>query len=167
LVKEARKLIPGLERRHPVQERFLPAELVHGNLVRLRKLGFDGRHFTDYRGDALASISSERAERLDPALTNARRVPASQLLCEAAARPVRVFENAHASDRPRALLVSDRLGQPLLPHLAEQFARCVYVWSPEPPIEAVELESPDVVFHVKDERFLNGPPGEHAVELAG
>jgi hypothetical protein len=167
LAKEAAKLVPSLRLRARLDEHFLPAEIVAGNLMGLRKLLIADEGFRPAGPEALAQLRRDQAERLNPELTTAKRVPAERRLWDAAHRPVRVFENAADDHRPRAVLVGDRLGEALAIALAEHFSRCVFFRSPDPPLEAIELESPDIVIHVKDERFLLGLPGSRPVESVG
>jgi hypothetical protein len=39
----------------------------------------------------------------------------------------------------------------LIPWLAEHFSRFVFLWTTQPPYEALELEMPDVLIHVASE----------------
>ena len=55
---------------------------------------------------------------------------------------------------PRAVLIGDACCLPLIQLLAEHFSRFVFLWTVDPPLEAIELEMPDIVIQVVSERFL-------------
>jgi hypothetical protein len=109
---------------------------------------------------------SEDVDELEPARLRAKPVEPGQHLMVSATRPPQAFERPGAS-LGRCVLVGDSFSLALLPWLAEQFSRLAFMWTPEPPLEAIAREEPDVVLHVKAERFLIARPGAVAQASAG
>jgi alginate O-acetyltransferase complex protein AlgJ len=102
---------------------------------------------------------SEAIEAIDPRRLRARRRQPDEHLNVSATRPPQLFENPHAPELPRCVLVGDSFCLMLLPWLAECFSRLAFMWTPEPPLEAIATERADLVLHVKAERFLLARPG--------
>lgn len=63
------------------------------------------------------------------------------------------------SSLPRALIFRDSTATMMIDFLAEHFSRAVFVWHEDDVIgDFVEQERPDVVLHLKAERFLSSYP---------
>jgi SGNH hydrolase-like domain, acetyltransferase AlgX len=100
----------------------------------------------------------EEIEVGDVSQLRALRMPAPEHLEVTPGRAPHLYEIADAPELPRAVLVGDACCLALIPWLGENFRRLVFLWTPEPPLEAIELEMPDLVIHVVSERLLVGGP---------
>ena len=69
----------------------------------------------------------------------------------------RVFELSDPS-RPRALVFRDSFANALIPYLAEDFSRSVFIWDRDVDPEAVLMEKPDVVIQEIAGRFIGRRP---------
>ena len=98
----------------------------------------------------------ERIEVADVSRLRSLRMPAPQHLEVTPGRAPHLYEVD--AELPRAVLVGDECCLALIPWLAEHFRRFVFLWTHELPLEAIELEMPDVVIHVVSERFLVHTP---------
>ncbi len=101
---------------------------------------------------------SEVVERIDRGRLRAREATPEQHLYRSPTRVPAVFERPDSPHLPRCLLVGDSFCLELLPWLAESFSRLAFVWLPDPPLDLVELERPDLLLQVKSERFLLARP---------
>ena len=100
----------------------------------------------------------EEIEVADVSRLRALRMPAPRHLEVTGDRAPRLYEVAEEPALPRAVLVGDACCLGLIPWLAEHFRRFAFLWADELPLEAIELEMPDVVIHVVSERrLLHGP----------
>ena len=68
-----------------------------------------------------------------------------------------IFETPDRS-RPRALIFRDSFGNALVPYLAEDFSRSVFIWDRDVDPEAVIRENPDIVIQEIVGRFLGRRP---------
>lgn len=138
----------------PEDASLLPRAGFRGDLaekpkVRLGETGF---------APAAEADGDEWEEDLDVADVSqlrALRMPAPQHLEVTPGRAPRLYEVAEPT-LPHAVLVGDTPCLGLVPWLAEHFRRFVFLWAEELPLEAIELEMPDVVIHVISERQLLG-----------
>jgi hypothetical protein len=156
LLKEAAKQTPGL-RPPPLSDMRLVARSdFHGDLAEKPKVALVGR-------ELLACADQQRwveqIDAIDPRRLRARRREPDEHLHVSATRPPQLFEIPDASNLPRCVLVGDSFSLMLLPWLAECFSRLAFMWTPEPPPAAIEAERPDLLLHVKAERFLIARPG--------
>ena len=69
----------------------------------------------------------------------------------------RVFETADPL-QPRAIVFRDSFANALIPYLAEDFSRSVFIWDRDVDPEAVLMEKPDVVIQEIAGRFLGRRP---------
>jgi hypothetical protein len=100
----------------------------------------------------------EEIEVADVSRLRALRMPAPRHLEVTGERAPRLYEIAEEPMLPSGVLVGDACCLALIPWLAEHFRRFVFLWADELPLEAIELEMPDVVIHVLSERqLLHGP----------
>ncbi|HEY6551051.1 MAG TPA: hypothetical protein VIY71_07625 [Solirubrobacterales bacterium] len=100
----------------------------------------------------------EQIEVADVSKLRALRMPAPQHLEVTPGRAPHLYEIPDEVELPRAVLVGDSCCLALIPWLAEHFRRFVFLSSPELPLEAIELEMPDILIHVVSERLLiHGP----------
>lgn|GEM_PF-2561421 len=157
LVKEAGKRLVDLgDPLLPEQGRFVRREGFRGDLAGKPKLAF-----AEGRLAPLGEQDGNWEEEIDVAdLGGLRslRMPAPEHLEVTPGHAPRLYEIADAPELPRAVLVGDAPCLGLIPWLAEHFRRFVFLWSAEPPLEAIELEAPDVVIHVVSERLLVNAP---------
>lgn len=84
----------------------------------------------------------------------AQRVPAAEHLEAPGQPPARVYERAGGAKLPRAVLAGDLCIHAVVPWLAEVSSRLIVFSTPRLPMVPIELEFPDVVFHVLEERRL-------------
>lgn len=137
---------------------FRPRSGFRGDLaekpkVRLGELGFSPAAETG-EGDQW----EEGIEVADVSRLRALRMPAPPHLEVTGERAPRLYEIGEEPTLPHAVLVGDVPCLGLIPWLAEHFRRFVFLWADELPLEAIELEMPDVVIHVVSERqLLHGP----------
>jgi len=156
LLKEAAKHIDGLRLPSPADLRLTRRGDFHGDLADKPKVALVGR---DLMPCAEQDPWTEEIDVIDPRSLRARRRPPDEHLHVSATRPPQLFEIPDAPDLPRCVLVGDSFCLMLLPWLAECFSRLAFMWTPEPPLEAVTAERADLVLHVKAERFLIARPG--------
>lgn len=156
LLKEAAKRAPGLRLPVPADMRLVSRQGFRGDLADKPKVALVGRELVVCEEP---DRWTEEIQTLDPRSLRARRRPPDDHLHVSATRPPQVFEIPGAAALPRCVLVGDSFCLMLLPWLAECFSRLAFMWTPEPPLEAVEIERPDIVLHVKAERFLIARPG--------
>lgn len=100
----------------------------------------------------------EELDVADVSQLRALRMPAPQHLEVTPGRAPRLYEVADEPALPHAVLVGDAPCLGLVPWLAEHFRRFVFLWAENLPLEAIELEMPDVVVHVISERQLLRAP---------
>jgi SGNH hydrolase-like domain, acetyltransferase AlgX len=156
LMREAAKRIVDLpDPLSPDQAPLLPRQGFRGDLAGKPKLRLEA--------GALVPVAEEgeREEEIDVADVSqlrALRMPAPQHLEVTPERAPRLYEVAGEPALPRALLVGDDSCLKLIPWLAEHFRRFVFLWADELPLEAIELEAPDLVIHVLSEQRLLREP---------
>ncbi len=163
LLKEAAKRVPGLRLPAPTEMRLVPRQGFRGDLADKPKVALVGQELVVCDEP---DRWTEEIETQDPRTLRARRRPAEEHLHVSATRPPQVFEISSAPELPRCMLVGDSFCLMLLQWLAECFSRLAFMWTPEPPPEAIEAERPDIVLHVKAERFLIARPGTIAAAVA-
>lgn len=157
LLKEAGKRLIDLdEPLLPEEGRFVPRAGFRGDLADRPKLTFVDGRLTPL--EEPAGPWEEEIDVADVSGLRALRMPAPEHLEATPGRAPRLYEIADALELPRAVLVGDACCLGLIPWLAEHFRRFVFLWSVEPPFEAIELEAPDVVIHVVSERLLANAP---------
>lgn len=157
LVKEAGKRLVDLgDPLLPEEGRFVRREGFRGDLAGKPKLAFAEGRLSPLREQDGAW--EEEIDVADVGGLRSLRMPAPEHLEVTGDRAPRLYEIAEAPELPRAVLVGDAPCLGLLPWLAEHFRRFVFLWSAEPPLEAIELEAPDVVIHVVSERLLVNAP---------
>jgi len=163
LLKEAAKHVPTVEPPRLDSLELIARPGFGGDLADKPKVTLVG-------SELLALVDhgdwSEDADVLDASGLRARPVTPEEHLHVSATRPPQAFEQP-GPERGRCLLVGDSFCLMLLPWLAEQFSRLAFMWTPEVPLRAVEQEAPDVVLHIKAERFLLARPGTVAQATAG
>ena len=91
---------------------------------------------------------------MDAAALVAQRMPAPQHIEVPGGRAPLLYELPKDAEQPRIGLVGHPCALPLVPWLAERSRRLVVFQTAMPPLEPLELEYPDVVLHVLDERLL-------------
>jgi len=99
---------------------------------------------------------ADHPDEADAAALRSLRVPAGEHLALPDGPPARVYEREDDSSLPRVLLMGDPCIDELVPWIAEAASRLVVLPTRTAALEQIELESPDVVLHVLDERRL--PP---------
>jgi hypothetical protein len=158
LMREAAKRVVDLpDPLLPEEAPLLPRQGFRGDLAEKPKVRLDAGGFVpaDRAGEG---EWEEEIEVADVARLRALRMPAPRHLEVTPGRAPRLYEVAGEPALPHAVLVGDAPCLRLIPWLAEHFRRFVFLWAEEPPLEAIELEMPDVVIHVVSEhRFLHGP----------
>jgi hypothetical protein len=99
--------------------------------------------------------ASEEIEIADVSKLRALRMPAPEHLEVTGRRAPQLYEIEEAPQLPRAVLVGDASCLKLIPWMAEHFSRFVFLWAGlELPLEAIELEAPDIVIQVVTESLL-------------
>jgi hypothetical protein len=157
LMKEAGKCLIDLgEPLLPEEGRFVRRQGFRGDLAEKPKLSFEEGRLSPLEEDD--GRWQEQIEVADVAALRSLRMPAPEHLEVTPGHAPRLYEIADAPELPRAVLVGDAPCLALIPWLAEHFRRFVYLPAAEPPLEAIELEAPDVVIHVVSERLLASAP---------
>jgi hypothetical protein len=157
LAKEVGKCLIDLgEPLLPGKGRFVGRDGFRGDLADLPKLTFAEGRLSPLEGDE--DSWEEEIEVGDVSELRSLRMPAPEHLEVTPEGAPRLYEIADAPDLPRAVLVGDRCCLGLIPWLAEHFRRFVCLQSAELPLEAIELEAPDVVIQVVSERLLASAP---------
>ena len=157
LLREAAKVLPAGEA-VAVSAPMGPRAPFRGDLAGRRRYIYKDDSFLALPWDEVpAATFTEFARGPDPARLRARRVPAEPHLRGAGPAEPLVFENTHGGSL-RVVLVIPETALAVVPWLAESVRRLVVFVADEPPLEPVELELPDVVFHVIDEAAAYGPP---------
>jgi hypothetical protein len=158
LMREAGKRVVDLpDPLLPDEARLLPRQGFRGDLAAKPKLRLDAGDFVPADADGEWE-EGEEIEVADVSRLRALRMPAPQHLEVTPDRAPRLYEVAGEPALPHAVLVGDAPCLGLVPWLAEHFRRFVFLWAEEPPLEAIELEMPDLVIHVISERaLLHGP----------
>ena len=156
MLTRAQRQVPGVAPLPMAAARFLADPLFGGDLAEKPKVRIlDGLlvpqpdHDRDW---------SEEVARIDRRHLRARETTPEQHLHRSPTRAPAVYERPDAPNLPRCLVVGDSFCLELLPWLAESFSRLAFVWLPDPPLDLVELERPDLLLHVKSERFLLARP---------
>ena len=91
---------------------------------------------------------------IDASALRAQRVPAADHLEHEGLPPARVYERPGDEELPRVVLVGDPCMHAIVPWLAEVSSRLIVFSASSPPMVPIELEYPDVVFHVLEERRI-------------
>jgi hypothetical protein len=162
LVKEAGKRVVGLEPIGVEDAPFVKVEAFAGDLADKPKLTLSGDELVPFEREM---TWEEEVEEVDASKLRSKRMPAPSHLDIPGARVPRVYEVSGAEQLPRAVLLGDSACLNLIPWLGEHFRRLVFLWALQPPVEAIELEMPDIVLQVLSERALAGegpPPPETA-----
>jgi alginate O-acetyltransferase complex protein AlgJ len=157
LLKEAAKRVPAIEPPPIEGVHLVRSPGFRGDLADAAKVVPDAGALVPL--DAAGEAWTEEVDEVDVTTLRSQPMPAGSHLEGAVTPAPRVYEIAGAEDLPRAVLVGDSCCLALVPWLAERFRRLVFMRTPEPPLEAVELEMPDVLIHVTAERDLLEPPG--------
>jgi alginate O-acetyltransferase complex protein AlgJ len=156
MLKSAHTQVPSVAPLPEDAARFVADPLFGGDLAEKPKLAIVDGVPTPWPDDE--RDWSEVVERIDRRYLRAREVTPERHLHRSPTRDPAVFERPDAPHLPRCLLVGDSFCLELLPWLAESFSRLAFVWLPDPPLDLVELERPDLLLHVKSERFLLAKP---------
>jgi alginate O-acetyltransferase complex protein AlgJ len=157
LMSEAGKRLIDLgEPLLPEEGRFLRREGFRGDLAAKPKLALAAGRLSP-AGESDAAWEEE-IEVADLSVLRSLRMPAPEHLEVTPGHAPRLYEIAGAPELPRAVLVGDTSCLGLIPWLAEHFRRFVFLRSVELPLDAIELEMPDVVIHVLSERSLASAP---------
>jgi hypothetical protein len=156
LLKEAAKLADGVQPPALSDMRLMSRHDFLGDLAKKPKVALVGHELMDCTEQG---SWSEEIEVIDPRRLRARRRQTESHLHVSAKRETQVFEISDAPEKPSCLLVGDSFCQMLLPWLAEHFSRLTFMWTPELAPAAIEAERPDLILHVKAERFLIARPG--------
>jgi len=157
LMREARKRVMALGDPHPYDEADLVSrEDFRGDLSEKPKFAFAAGEMAP--AETEDGEWEEEIEVAAPSGLRSMRMPAPEHLEVTPGRAPHLYEIAGEEELPRAVLVGDACCLPLIQWLAEHFSRFVFLWTPNLPLEAIELEMPDVVIHVLSERFLVHAP---------
>jgi SGNH hydrolase-like domain, acetyltransferase AlgX len=156
LMREAAKRVVDLpDPLLPEEAPLLPRRGFRGDLAAKPKVRLEAGAFVPA---AEEGQWEEEIEVADVSRLRALRMPAPRHLEVTADRAPRLYEVAGEPALPHAVLVGDAPCLRLIPWLAEHFRRFVFLWADEPPLEAIELEMPDLVIHVVSERRLLDAP---------
>jgi SGNH hydrolase-like domain, acetyltransferase AlgX len=156
LMREARKRVISLEEPLPEDRlKLVRREGFRGDLAEKPKFAFAGGEFVAEANDA---DWAEEVEVAAPSGLRSLRMPAPKHLEVTPGRAPHLYEIPDESDLPRAVLIGDACCLPMIQWLAEHFRRFVFLWTLELPMEAIELEMPDIVIHVISERHLVHAP---------
>ena len=136
--------VPGLRRVAPERPPYVPGDTYSGDLARMIGLP---RHFVEDDFASLGKVLGNAASRC------ARR--SAETPVGAAPAPADAWECAAGS--VRALVFRDSMGIPLIPLLAENFARTAFVETRALPAALVDAERPAVVIDEMVERSLHAP----------
>jgi hypothetical protein len=155
LVREVGKRVISLpDALGPDEARLSPRADFRGDLADKPKVRFAEGSFEA----ADSAGSSEEIEAADLSRLRALRMPAPPHLEVTRERAPHLYEIGDEPALPSAVLLGDGCCLALLPWLAEHFRRFAFLWTDELPLEAIELEMPDVVIHVVSEhRLLHAP----------
>jgi alginate O-acetyltransferase complex protein AlgJ len=152
LMKEARKRVISLEEALPEDGlNLVRRQGFRGDLAEKPKFVYSGGELVAETGEA---SWEEEIDVAFPSDLRSLRMPASNHLEVTLRRAPHLYEIADQPELPRAILLGDACCLPLIQLLAEHFSRFVFLWTHDPPLEAIELEMPDIVIHVVSERFL-------------
>lgn len=144
LLKEAATRAPDLGRL-PMTDLFVSSVPDYrGQLADATKLQLEG----DRLVPATVDVPGEEGVAIDHARLRAERMPVERHLVGGEAVHVRLFTRAGASPGPSLSIVGDEACLPVFRWLAEGAGRTTFFWSPTPPMEPIELELPDFVFHL-------------------
>lgn len=153
LMREAAKRVLDLSDPPPPEDTLFAAGAIRGDLADKPKLSFSAGRFAPATGDG---DLEEEIDVLDVSRLRALRMPAPRHLEATPGRAPHLYEID--AEMPRAVLVGDESCLALVPWLAEHFRRFVFLFADEPPLEAIELEMPDLVIQVVSEsRLLREP----------
>jgi hypothetical protein len=159
LLKEAAKRVPSIQPASIDSVYLVRTTGFRGDLADRPKVTFghgDLVPVADREGDAW----TEEVDEVDVTTLRSQQMPTSAHLgLEGAPAPL-LYEIAEADDLPRAVLVGDACCPRLIAWLAEHFRRLVVMRTAEPPLDAIELEMPDVLLHVMSEDALLGAADE-------
>ena len=154
LLKEASKSVISLEPLLPSEAEFVRVQEFRGDLATKPKVSIVDGDFAEHPNE---EEWEEDVDEVDALVLRARRMPAPEHLEVSPTRAPHLYEIAEAPELPRAVVLGDSSCLSLIPWLAEHFQRLVFLWTTTLPLEAIELEMPDILFHVISERFLTSP----------
>jgi hypothetical protein len=161
LMKEAGKRVLALEPLLPEEAHFVTVSRFRGDLAEKPKFTLTDEGLVPADDDG---AWEEETEEVNVAELRAQRMPALSHLEVTGDRAPHVYEVPDAGGMPRGMLIGDSWCLALIPWLAEHFSRLVFLWTPHMPLEAIELEAPDILFYVVGERSLaqleDVPPSE-------
>jgi len=157
LMREARKRVITLGDPLPYDETdFVSWEGFRGDLAEKPKFALAAGEWAPI--EAKDGEWDEEIKVTAPSGLRSVRMPAPEHLEVTPGRAPHLYEIVGDQELPRAVLVGDACCLPLIQWLAEHFSRFVFLWTPDLPLEAIELEMPDIVIHVISERILVHAP---------
>jgi hypothetical protein len=100
-------------------------------------------------------IAAEPGVVLDPSELHALRMPVERHLAEVGAAHLRVYAAPAQDEHARLALIGDSAALVLVPWLAERTSRTTFFWTPDLPLDQLELELPPVVLQLVREADLH------------
>lgn len=150
LLKEAHKRFPALQA-PPLSSLHLRTEPNYrGPLAGAPKLEMIGGESVPVELD----VEAEEGVAIDAHSLRALRMPVESHLAEMSSAHVRVYAYPERVDDTRVSVVGDSAALALIPWLAEQTRRTTFFWAHAVPFAQLELEMPQVAFHLIREADL-------------
>lgn len=160
LLKEAHKRVPALRPGALADLHLCPVPGYRGTLADAPKMALVDDELIECELD----VEAEDGIVIDAHKLHALRMPVEAHLAQASSTHLRVYETAEDKDAHIAV-VSDSASLPLVLWLAERTRRTTFFWSDAlPPLAQLELELPQVIFHlVRETDLLSSSPSGEAI----
>lgn len=108
-------------------------------------------------------VEPEQGVAIEAHALHALRMPVDAHLAQTSRVHVRVHANSESEEPARVAIVGDAAALSLVPWVAERARRTTFFWTPQPPLTELELELPQVVFHlIREADLLGGAVDLHA-----
>jgi hypothetical protein len=150
LLKEAHKRVPALTAPSLANLHLRTVGDYRGTLADVPKF--------EALGDELVAVEldveAEDGVVVDAHALHALRMPVASHLLEIGSVHLRTYAHSDRVEDTRIAIVGDSVGLALVPWLAEQARRTTFFWTQTLPLAQLELEMPQVVFHVLREADL-------------
>jgi SGNH hydrolase-like domain, acetyltransferase AlgX len=154
LLKEAHKRIPALCPPAVSELRLRQIPAYRGTLVDVPKVQLLAGELVPCE----LEIEAEHGVVIDPSELHALRMPVERNLAEVGSTHLRVYAAPEQDDHARLALIGDSAALALVPWLAERTSRTTFFWTPDLPLDQLELELPPIVLQLLRETDLRGGP---------
>jgi hypothetical protein len=152
LLKEAHKRFPALQAPPLTSLNLRAVSGYRGPLADAPKFELIGGELVPTELD----VEAEQGIAIEACGLRALRMPVESYLAEMGSAHIRVYTHPERPEDTRVAVVGDSAALALVPWIAEQSRRTTFFWADAVPLTQLELEMPQVVFHLIRKSDLGG-----------